>query len=113
MHAQHAAKAGAQDAARPALPKPEFTAIDANRDGFIVGSELRAYHERMRPQREAMRAQHREETFAAADINGDGKLGRVEVDEKLPRLKDRFAWLDENRDGFLSRAERQASHGRH
>jgi Ca2+-binding EF-hand superfamily protein len=58
-----------------------------------------------------MRAQHMEERFNAADINRDGKLGRVEVDEKLPRLKDRFAWLDENRDGFLSRAELQAAHG--
>lgn len=111
MHAQHAAKAGTPDKASHALPKPDFSAIDANRDGYLVGSELRAYHERMRPQREAMRARHLEEKFAAADINGDGKLGRVEVDEKLPRLKDRFAWLDENRDGFLSRAELQASHG--
>ena len=35
----------------------------------------------------------------------DGKLSRIEVDEKMPRLAKRFAWMDDNRDGFLSRAE--------
>ena len=29
---------------------------------------------------------------------------------RLPRLADRFAWLDENRDGFLSKAELEAAH---
>jgi Ca2+-binding EF-hand superfamily protein len=94
------------------MPKPDFASIDSNRDGYLVGSELRAHHERMRPQREAMRARHFEEKFTAADVNRDGRLGRVEVDEKMPRLKERFSWLDENRDGFLSRAELQAAHGR-
>jgi Ca2+-binding EF-hand superfamily protein len=114
MHAEHAARAGSRDKAapRPAMPAPDFATIDSNRDGYLVGSELRAWHERMKPQREAMRARHLEEMFSTADINGDGKLNRVEVDEKLPRLKDRFAWLDENRDGFLSRAEVQSAHGR-
>jgi len=116
MRAEHAQKAGAQaskaQAWRAALPKPDFAAIDSNRDGYLVGSELRAHHERMKPQLEALHKQHLEASFKAADINGDGKLGRVEVDEKMPRLKDRFQWLDENRDGFLSRAELQASHGR-
>ena len=112
MRAQHAAKAGTQAKARPAMPAPDFAAIDSNRDGYLVGSELRAHHERMRPQMEAMRARHFEEKFTAADVNRDGKLGRVEVDEKMPRLKERFSWLDENRDGFLSRAELQAAHGR-
>jgi Ca2+-binding EF-hand superfamily protein len=115
MRAQHAQHAQAQGKTmtRADLPKPDFAAIDTNRDGYLVGSELRAHHERMKPQMEALRARHLEERFTAADLNGDGKLGRVEVDEKLPRLKERFAWLDENRDGFLSRAELQAAHGRH
>ena len=47
------------------------------------------------------------EAFAAADLNGDGRLSRVEADEKMPRLAARFAWLDDNRDGFLSRDEAQ------
>ena len=46
--------------------------------------------------------------FREADLNGDGKLSRVEVSETMPRLAERFAWLDENRDGFLSREELQA-----
>ena len=90
----------------------DFAAIDANRDGFIVRSELRAYHERMRPQREAERTARFDTKFRAADLNRDGKLGRVEVQEKMPRLADRFSWMDENHDGFLSRAELQPPHGR-
>jgi Ca2+-binding EF-hand superfamily protein len=88
----------------------DFTAMDANRDGYLVASELRAYHERMRPQREAERTARFNKRFAQADLNRDGKLGRVEVQEKMPRLADRFAWLDENRDGFLSKAELEAAH---
>lgn len=90
----------------------DFAAIDANRDGFIVRSELRAYHERMRPQREAERTARFDAKFREADLNRDGKLGRVEVQEKMPRLANRFAWMDENHDGFLSRAELQPPHGR-
>jgi Ca2+-binding EF-hand superfamily protein len=86
----------------------DFDAADANKDGYLVRTELRAYHEKMRPQREAERAKRFDEKFAAADLNRDGKLSRVEVDEKMPRMKDHFAWVDENRDGFLSRAELQA-----
>ena len=49
--------------------------------------------------------------IAAAGVLAFGKLGRAEVSEKMPRLADRFAWLDDNRDGFLTRAELQE--GRH
>lgn len=86
-----------------------FDAIDANRDGHLVRTELRAWHERQRPQREAQMRQRFDEKFAAADLNGDGRLSRVEVDEKMKRLAGRFAWMDDNRDGFLSRAELQPS----
>lgn len=90
----------------------DFAAIDANRDGYIVRSELTAHHERMRPQREAERAARFNTRFAEADLNRDGKLNRIEVDEKMPKLSERFAWLDENRDGFLSREELQSKHSR-
>lgn len=86
----------------------DFAAIDANRDGYLVRTELRAHHEQMRPQREAARKARFEAKFAAADLNRDGKLSRVEVTEKMPRMADRFAWMDDNRDGFLSRAELQS-----
>lgn len=84
-----------------------FDAIDANRDGYLVRTEIRAWHERQRPQREAQMRKRFDEKFAAADLNGDGKLSRVEVEEKMQRLSGRFAWMDDNRDGFLSREELQ------
>jgi hypothetical protein len=89
-----------------------FAAIDANNDGYLVRTELRAWHERMRPQREAERAQRFNAKFAEADLNRDGKLSRVEVGEKMPRLAERFAWMDDDKDGFLSRDELRRKHGR-
>lgn len=83
----------------------DFDAIDSNKDGHLVRGELRAWHERMRPQRVAEHAQRANEKFAEADLNRDGKLSRVEVEEKMPHAAEQFAWMDENRDGFLSREE--------
>ncbi|HEY5805732.1 MAG TPA: calcium-binding protein [Lysobacter sp.] len=81
----------------------DFDAIDRNRDGNVVRSELRSYHEKMRPQREAERAKREQERFAAADLNHDGKLSKLEVSEKMPRLSRGFAFMDEDRDGYLTR----------
>lgn len=94
---------------RPAF---DFASADSNRDGYLVRSELRSYHDRMRPQREAEMAKREAEKFAGADINRDGKLSRLEVTEKMPRMQKSFAWMDENRDGFLSRDELKRDHGR-
>lgn len=88
-----------------------FAAIDADNDGYLTRSELQAYHERMRPQREAERAQRFNAKFAEADLNRDGRLSRVEVAEKMPRLAERFNWMDDNKDGFLSRDELQHKGG--
>ncbi len=107
QHPERAARAGKRKHDEPA-----FAALDANRDGYIVRSEATAYHERMRPLREAERRAEFDARFKEADLNRDGKLGRVEVQDKMPRMADRFAWLDENRDGFLSRAELEAGHSR-
>lgn len=89
-----------------------FAAIDSNRDGYLVRSELAAWHERMRPQREAERSARFNAMFDAADLNRDGRLSRVEVTEKMPRLAERFDWLDDNNDGFLSREELRGKHAR-
>ncbi|MEN1972886.1 hypothetical protein WCE34_11220 [Luteimonas sp. MJ204] len=86
----------------------DFDAIDTNKDGYIVRSEVAAHRDRMQQQMRAKHAERFAEAFAAADLNKDGKLSRVEVDEKMPRLSKRFAWTDDNRDGFLSRAELEA-----
>lgn len=112
QQAREARRAQAGQQARDGRKPIDFAAIDANRDGYVVRSELRSYRERMRPQREAERTARLNERFAQADVNRDGKLGRVEVQEKMPRLADRFAWLDENRDGFVSRDEIKPDHGR-
>ena len=93
---------GTRMGGRPAL---DFDAIDANRDGFLVRTEVTAHRDRMREQMRARGAERFAEAFTAADLNRDGRLSRVEVDEKMPRLARRFAWMDDNRDGFLSRAE--------
>lgn len=90
----------------------DFDAIDANKDGYLVRGELRAWHERMRPQREAEHARRANERFTGADLNRDGRLSRVEVEEKMPHMAERFAWMDENRDGFLSQAEMKPQHRR-
>ncbi|HVR80962.1 MAG TPA: EF-hand domain-containing protein [Luteimonas sp.] len=87
----------------------KFAEIDANHDGYLVRSELRAHHERMRPQRKAEHVKRSDQHFTTADLNRDGKLSRVEVNEKMPRLAKSFAWMDENRDGFLSREELRPS----
>ena len=82
-----------------------FDAIDANNDGYVVRAELHAWQQARRPQRKAERERRFNERFDAADLNGDGRLSRIEVDEKMPRLSASFAWMDDNRDGFLSRGE--------
>ena len=83
----------------------KFAAMDGNHDGYVVRSEARAYRDQQRPQRQAERARRFEQRFAAADLNHDGKLGKLEVSENMPRLGKAFAWMDDNRDGFLSREE--------
>lgn len=90
----------------------DFAAIDANGDGFIVRSEVSAWQAKQRPIREQARRAKFDTMFAAADLNRDGKLSRVEASEKMPRLEKRFAWMDDNRDGFLSRDELGAGSSR-
>lgn len=94
----------AEAAKSPRLAK-SFAQIDRNRDGYLVRSELSAYFERERPQREAERAKRFDAKFAAADLNHDGKLSKLEVGEGMPRLASSFAFLDEDRDGFLTKAD--------
>ncbi|MCD9006353.1 hypothetical protein LDO31_08915 [Luteimonas sp. XNQY3] len=85
----------------------DFDAIDTSRDGYLTRSELRTWHTAKSAERRAEGERRFDAKFREADLNNDGKLSRVEVSEKMPRLAERFAWLDEDRDGFLSREELQ------
>jgi hypothetical protein len=123
--AAHAAREG--DAARPverAARKPhgaharggrgfdlvaDFASIDRDGDGYLTRSELRRWHDAKRAERRTEGERRFDAMFRAADLNGDGRLSRVEVDEAMPRLAERFAWFDENRDGTLSREELRAA----
>lgn len=82
-----------------------FDAMDLNRDGYLVASEMRAHALQRRAEHAARRAQEMESKFTAADGNGDGKLSRAEVDASMPHVAEAFAFLDEDRDGFLTRAD--------
>ena len=84
-----------------------FDQADANRDGYLVRSELHAVGEKRRAESAARRAQRFEQKFAEADGNRDGKLSRAEVEAAMPHVAKAFAFHDEDRDGFLTRADLQ------
>ncbi len=83
-----------------------FDTLDANRDGVIDHAD-----------RELRGKQRRDEWFARADADKDGKLTRAEIDQAdaarraefqqrmQARQDERFAALDTNKDGRLSRDE--------
>ncbi len=101
----------AEAAAQPHLDE-RFAEIDSNRDGYLVRSELRASSEKRRAERKAQHQQQFEQEFKGADRKGDGKLSRAEVESNMPRLAESFNFLDEDRDGQLTRQDLEHS-GRH
>lgn len=94
-----------------AAVQPKFAArfdqADGNRDGYLVRSELRASARKHRGEFMARHRERFEAKFTAADSNRDGKLSRAEVDAGIPNLARAFAFHDEDRDGFLTRADLQ------
>ncbi len=93
-------------AARPRLAA-EFQDIDRNRDGYLVRSELQARAAQRRKQALAARQQRMQQKFAAADRNGDNRLSRAEVESVHPRLASRLAFMDEDRNGYLTLQDMQ------
>lgn len=82
-----------------------FAGIDRNGDGYLVRSELDAAAEQRRGEFAAKRAKRFEAKFAEADGNRDGRLSRAEVEANWPHRARAFAFLDEDRDGYLDRAD--------
>ncbi len=78
-----------------------FDKLDLDKDGYITQEEMRQARE---TRRGAMREKG-EEHFKQADANGDGQLSLDEVQAKMPKLADRFATLDKDSNGFLSKDE--------
>ncbi|MGV8941228.1 MAG: EF-hand domain-containing protein [Lysobacter sp.] len=91
-----------------AAPSPlaaRFASIDRNHDGYLVRSELQADREQRRAEFAAKRAERFEQQFKQADSNQDGRLSRAEFEAAWPQKAKLFAFLDEDRDGYLNRAD--------
>ncbi|MFP7723664.1 EF-hand domain-containing protein [Lysobacter sp. A3-1-A15] len=78
-----------------------FDAADRNQDGYLVRSELMASAQVHRAEMQARHSERMQQKFAAADADGDGRLSRAEVETGLPRIARMFAFMDEDRDGYL------------
>jgi len=83
----------------------QFDTVDANKDGRLDKDELVA-------QREAHHADMKargEERWKASDTDGNGSLSRTEAEASSSWAGERFAKLDANADGELTREEMHAA----
>lgn len=99
-----------------ARAKEKFAELDLNHDGALSPAELRKAREHERAKRDAARRRAGKPpaepragapgaTLADRDLDGNG---RVTLKEYLARREEKFAELDRNRDGVLSREEARA-----
>ncbi len=87
-----------------------FDKLDLNKDGYVTQEEIQQTRDTRRDQMHAMFDEH----FDEADANKDGQLSLDEVQAKMPRLAQRFATLDKDKNGLLSKEELQrGGPGRH
>jgi Ca2+-binding EF-hand superfamily protein len=78
--------------------------FDANRDARLTVEEIRAGREALRAERQGSRAERPAQAGRLAK-DADGVLTRAEAEA---RVRARFAMMDVNRDGYVTREERQA-----
>ncbi|WP_228076570.1 EF-hand domain-containing protein [Novilysobacter ciconiae] len=89
-----------------------FAGIDTNKDGYLVRSELLADAARRRAEFTRKADERFDRRFKQADSNGDGRLSRAEYEAAWPGNEKVFAFLDEDRDGYLTRADLAPRRGR-
>jgi Ca2+-binding EF-hand superfamily protein len=88
----------------PSIAK-HFDEIDTNHDGQVTADEIRAYHAKMRAQRQSASLAR----FKKIDTDGDGKISRAEAQANSPRLAEHFDEIDTNKDGFITPDEMKAA----
>ena len=92
----------AEAAKHPRLAE-RFDQLDANKDGRLSADE--------RPQRGmkrgGKRGQRGEGMKMQLDTDKDGRISKAEA-AKAPRMNERFAEMDANKDGYLDRSDREA-----
>jgi len=92
-----------QEAASLPFITRHFDEIDANHDNQVTFEELRAFHQQHR-------GHHRGHgnLIKRLDKDGDGKISLAEA-QAAPRFAQRFAQIDANSDGFVTRDELKAA----
>jgi Ca2+-binding EF-hand superfamily protein len=100
-------------AVRPGITQERFNKMDRNGDGALSPEDRGAKGKpkaEAKPEPKPAAGQAREkagERLKAADTNGDGQISAEEFKTAFPKApQDRFAKLDRNKDGFLSKADR-------
>jgi Ca2+-binding EF-hand superfamily protein len=81
-----------------------FDKIDLNKDGYLTQDEMKQARETRHGSHGDMQ-EKMEARFKEADANADGQLSLDEVQAKMPRLAERFATLDTDKNGLLSKDE--------
>jgi hypothetical protein len=78
-----------------------FDKLDTDKDGYVTTEEIK----QARETRKHDFKEKAEERFKAADMNGDGQLSLDEVQAKNPKMAERFAELDKDKNGYLTPSE--------
>ena len=82
-----------------------FTALDSQKHGYLTRDEVAGAEQVLTRIAIDQWHQRNAKAFATLDTNKDGKLSKVELAAKMPRLAKSFAFLDEDHDGSLSAIE--------
>lgn len=94
------------------MVQTQFAQVDADHDGFVTRAEGEAFRDGRRAERQSARAERRAERFARLDANGDGSISRPEFDAPRAERGDRAERRGERRaERRERRMERRAHRG--